>query len=162
LQKKFKENGLSDIKVTHAPVSEIPKDAQIVITHNSLKERASRSNPNVRIIGIDDFLNAPEYTALIAELKAGSKRNEEKVLTLDNIIINLPKESVEESINRCGKLMLSGDYIQPEYTEGMLKRDKSLSVAIGNQIAIPHGENEYRKFVKRTGIVVLTYSEPID
>jgi PTS system mannitol-specific IIC component len=162
LQKQFKENGLGDIKVTHASVSEIPKDAQIVITHNSLKERASRSNPNARIIGINDFLNAPEYTALINELKVGSKPNVDKVLNLENIIINLPKESVEESINRCGKLMMSGDYIQPEYTEGMIKRDKNLSVAIGNQIAIPHGENEYRKFVKHTGIVVLTYSEPID
>jgi PTS system mannitol-specific IIC component len=162
LQKQFKDNGLGDIKVTYASVSEIPKDAQIVITHNSLKERASKSNPNARIIGINDFLNAPEYTALINELKSGNKHNEDKVLKLENIIINLPKETLEESINRCGALMLSAGYVQPKYIEGMIKRDKSLSVAIGNQIAIPHGENEYRKFVKHTGIVVLTYSEPID
>ena len=69
LKKKLKEAGLGDIEVVHAPVSSIPADAQVVVTHHELGERAARSNPNARLILIQNFLAAPEYDILIEELK---------------------------------------------------------------------------------------------
>lgn len=69
LKKKFAKAGLSDIEIIHTPVSSIPVDAQIVVTHKSLGERAAHSNPKARLILITNFLAAPEYDKLVAEVQ---------------------------------------------------------------------------------------------
>lgn len=69
LKKKLKEAGFSSIEVKHSPVSSIPPDAQIVITHQELGERAAHSNPSAELILITNFLAAPEYDRLIEDLK---------------------------------------------------------------------------------------------
>lgn len=69
LKKKLKEAGLGSIEVMHAPVSSIPADAQVVVTHNELGERAAHSNPNAKLVLITNFLAAPEYDELVKELK---------------------------------------------------------------------------------------------
>jgi PTS system mannitol-specific IIC component len=69
LRKKLKEAGLEHIEVAHAPVSSIPADAQIVVTHQELGERAATSNPNAELVLITNFLGAPEYDALVNSLK---------------------------------------------------------------------------------------------
>lgn len=69
LRKKLKEAGLEHIEVAHAPVSSIPADAQIVVTHQELGERAATSNPNAELVLITNFLGAPEYDTLVNSLK---------------------------------------------------------------------------------------------
>lgn len=69
LKKKIAEAGMSGIEVIHTPVSSIPADVQIVVTHRDLGERAAHSNPNARLILITNFLAAPEYGQLIEDLK---------------------------------------------------------------------------------------------
>ncbi len=69
LKKKLSEAGLGHITVIHSPVSSIPADAQVVVTHTGLKERAARSNPRAKLVLITNFLAAPEYDELIEELK---------------------------------------------------------------------------------------------
>lgn len=68
LRKKLAAAGLSQIEVIHSPVSSIPADAQIVVTHEELGERAARSNPKAELILIHNFLAAPEYDELVAKL----------------------------------------------------------------------------------------------
>ncbi|KSV58126.1 PTS mannitol transporter subunit IICB [Acetivibrio ethanolgignens] len=68
LQKKLAEAGRKDIKVEHASVSSIPADAQIVVTHQDLKERAAHSNPKAQLVLIKNFLAAPEYDELVVHL----------------------------------------------------------------------------------------------
>ena len=70
LRKKLAAAGLSDIEVIHAPVSSIPQDVQVVITHNELRERASHSCPNAKLVLVSNFLSAPEYDLLVEELEA--------------------------------------------------------------------------------------------
>lgn len=72
LKKKITAAGLSDIEVIHTPVSSIPADVQIVVTHEELGERAAHSNPNAELVLITNFLAAPEYDVLVENLK---KRN---------------------------------------------------------------------------------------
>ncbi len=72
LKKKLAAAGLSDIEVIHTPVSSIPADVEIVVTHQELGERAAHSNPNAERILITNFLAAPEYEVLVEPLK---KRN---------------------------------------------------------------------------------------
>ncbi|MDR1231670.1 MAG: PTS sugar transporter subunit IIA [Spirochaetaceae bacterium] len=85
-----------------------------------------------------------------------------EMLKLENIIIGLPKETSDAAILRCGKMLVDGGYAGKEYVDGMLARDHSFSCGIGNLIAIPHGEKEYKKYVKRTGLVILVYPDAID
>lgn len=72
LKKKLAAAGLEETEVIHTPVSSIPADVQIVVTHEELGERAAHSNPNAERILITNFLAAPEYATLVEDLK---KRN---------------------------------------------------------------------------------------
>ncbi len=69
LKKKLAAAGFGEIEVVHSPVSSIPKDAQIVVTHKELKERAAHSNPEAELILITNFMAAPEYDELVETLK---------------------------------------------------------------------------------------------
>lgn len=67
LSKKFREAGL-DVQVLHCSIEDIPQDAEIVVTHSELKDRAQKAAPNARLITITNFMAAPEYDQLVSEL----------------------------------------------------------------------------------------------
>jgi PTS system mannitol-specific IIC component len=67
LRKKMKSAG-SDITVINTAISEIPGDADIVITHKSLTDRAKLQAPKAEHISIDNFLKSPEYDVLVERL----------------------------------------------------------------------------------------------
>lgn len=69
IKKKLKKAGLKDISVEHASVSEVPADAQVVVCHQDLAERARQSAPQAKLITIDNFMAAPQYDELVNELK---------------------------------------------------------------------------------------------
>lgn len=69
LKKKMTAAGIEGIEVIHTPVSSIPADVQIVVTHESLGDRARHSNPSARVITITNFMAAPQYDVLVEELK---------------------------------------------------------------------------------------------
>jgi PTS system mannitol-specific IIC component len=68
LRKKFKNAGLEDITVINTAINDIPDDADIVITHKSLTDRAVTKAPGAEHISIDNFLNSPEYDNLVKRL----------------------------------------------------------------------------------------------
>jgi len=67
LRKKVKEAGLP-LTVTNTAINDIPQDADIVITHKTLTERAKQKAPNAEHISIDDFLKSPAYDELVKRL----------------------------------------------------------------------------------------------
>lgn len=69
LKKKLAAAGITGIEVIHTPVSSIPGDVQVVVTHQELGERAARSCPQAKLILITNFLAAPQYDELVEELK---------------------------------------------------------------------------------------------
>ena len=176
LRNKLKDAGITDIEVVHAPVSEIPGDCQIVVTHHELAHRAVASNPAARVIPIKNFMGAPEYGTLVDELVAARKGgsdpapaakaeaevkkpvDESKVLLRkENIILGCKPVTPEEAIKACGRLMVQAGYVTEGYIDGMLARNEEFPVAIGCHVAIPHGTNESRVHIKENGIVVMTY-----
>lgn len=74
LKKKIKEAGLEGIEVLHTPVSSIPDDVQVVVTHKGLKERAARSNSAAKLVLIENFLSAPEYDELVVYIKTRNQK----------------------------------------------------------------------------------------
>jgi mannitol/fructose-specific phosphotransferase system IIA component len=84
------------------------------------------------------------------------------MLKKENILLKQPKAEREEVIRRCGRMLADSGYVNERYIEGMIKRDNSFSTGIGNFIALPHGEEDYKKDIIATGIVVLSYPDGID
>ncbi|MCG8397601.1 PTS mannitol transporter subunit IICB [Bacillus atrophaeus] len=68
LKNKVKKAEL-DISVTNTAINNLPSDADIVITHKDLTERAKAKLPNVTHISVDNFLNSPKYDELMEKLK---------------------------------------------------------------------------------------------
>ncbi|MEC0372252.1 PTS mannitol transporter subunit IICBA [Paenibacillus chibensis] len=68
LRKKMKAAG-SPIEVTNTAISDIPSDADIVVTHKTLTDRARGVAPQAEHISIDNFLKSPEYDTLVERLK---------------------------------------------------------------------------------------------
>ena len=67
LKNKFKKVGIN-IDVVHCAINEIPADAKIVITHETLAARARTKAPKAEIISIKNFINSPEYDKLVNRL----------------------------------------------------------------------------------------------
>lgn len=68
LRKKFKDAGLEDITIINTAISEIPQDADIVITQKTLTDRAKAKLPQAEHISIDNFLGSPKYDELVNRL----------------------------------------------------------------------------------------------
>jgi len=67
LRNKFKKAGL-DIEVVNCAIEAIPADAQVVITHESLTERAKIIATKAEHISISNFLTSPKYDELVNRL----------------------------------------------------------------------------------------------
>ncbi|QJC51452.1 PTS mannitol transporter subunit IICBA [Paenibacillus albicereus] len=68
LRKKLKSIG-SGVEVTNTAISDIPSDADVVITHHTLTDRARSVASGAEHISIDNFLKSPEYDKLAERLK---------------------------------------------------------------------------------------------
>jgi PTS system mannitol-specific IIC component len=68
LRNKAKKAGLSDIEVKNTAINQIPDDADIVITHKDLTDRARQKLPGARHVSVDNFLGSPKYDELIDEI----------------------------------------------------------------------------------------------
>lgn len=182
LRNKLKDAGVTGIEVVHAPVSEIPKDCQIVVTHHELAARAASSNPSAEIIPIQNFMGAPEYDTLVERFTSGktepapaepapepapapvqeAAETGSELLERKNIVLNCEPVTPEEAIRACGRLLVESGYVDEAYIQGMLDREASFSVAIGSHVAIPHGTNDVKPLIKRSGMVVMTYPKGIE
>ncbi|NEX79225.1 PTS mannitol transporter subunit IICB [Bacillus thermocopriae] len=68
LRNKVQKAGL-DITVINTAINNLPDDADVVITHKDLTDRAKAKLPNVTHISVENFLNSPKYDELINYLK---------------------------------------------------------------------------------------------
>ncbi len=68
LKNKAKKAGLSDIEVKNASISQIPDDADVVVTHKDLTDRARQKLPGAQHVSVDNFLGSPKYDELIEEI----------------------------------------------------------------------------------------------
>jgi len=84
------------------------------------------------------------------------------ILNEENIVLNAAAEGKYEAIERAGRLLTDNGYVEPEYIEGMRKREIEVTTYIGNGIAIPHGTSQYVKHINKSGIVVLQYPGGVD
>jgi PTS system mannitol-specific IIC component len=67
LKKKVEQAGLR-ISVSNTSINGLPADADIVITHKNLTDRAKAKLPHAYHISVENFLNSPKYEELIEKL----------------------------------------------------------------------------------------------
>ena len=176
LRKKLKKDGYKDISVTNCAIGAIPQEAQLVISHEKLAERALADSPQAEHIWVRDFTQNNVYEIVTARLKeaavetsapdAGAQEEAAETVSADvlrqeNVKIGLPSVSREEAITAAGKMLVASGYVDEGYVQGMLNREHDLSTYIGKGIAIPHGENAVKDTIKKTGIVVCQYPDGV-
>jgi len=89
------------------------------------------------------------------------RKEQEKVnlLQKNNIILNCKAKPKEDVIREIGRLLYESGYVDESYIDGMLKRELTFSTNIGNGIALPHGVEEAKKDIRKTGIAVMIFPE---
>ncbi|CAJ0999740.1 PTS system mannitol-specific EIICBA component [Sodalis praecaptivus] len=180
LRKKVNEAGLKNISVTNSAINNLPDDVDLVITHRDLTERAMRHAPQAQHISLNNFLDSQLYSDLTARLVAVQKSgdNQQRVmttlddsfeeseqnlfhLTADNVFLGQHADHKEQAIRFAGEQLVKGGYVQPEYVQAMLDREKLTSTYLGESIAVPHGTIEAKDRVLRTGVVFCQYPDGV-
>ncbi|WP_343553392.1 PTS mannitol transporter subunit IICBA [Pantoea sp.] len=176
LRKKVQDAGLSNISVTNSAINSLPGDVDLVITHRDLTERAMRQAPQAQHISLNNFLDSALYSNLTERLVAAnrSETHRETVQTTladsydegnahlfklgaDNVFLGLSASNKEQAIRFAGEQLVKGGYVQPEYVEAMLEREKLTPTYLGESIAVPHGTVEAKDRVLKTGVVFCQY-----
>lgn len=155
-----------DADISNCAIEDIPADTDIVVCQNHLKDRAlerveknsAEGGKKTVVIGIENFMDDPALDRLLESLKGGNH----EVLAKDNILTGLKTESKDDAILRAGHLLEQKGYVRKGYAEAMLKRENESTTYMGLGIAIPHGTDEAKKDIIRSGIVILQYPEGVD
>ncbi len=84
------------------------------------------------------------------------------ILSKDRISLQASAADKSDAIRKAGELLVKSGCVLPEYIDGMLKREESMSTSLGNGVAIPHGVYENRDHILHTGISVLQLTDPVE
>ena len=60
-----------DVAVEHLPVNSIPADAQVVVTHSSLAQRAQGMAPGAVVVPVQVFMGDPAFEKVEAAIREG-------------------------------------------------------------------------------------------
>jgi mannitol-specific phosphotransferase system IIBC component len=67
-----KQLGKHSVTVEHTPVSAIPADADVVVTHQGLADRARQSAPGKVIVPVQVFIGDPAVKRIVDAVQNGS------------------------------------------------------------------------------------------
>ena len=84
------------------------------------------------------------------------------ILSKERIVLQASATDKSDAIRKAGELLVKSGCVLPEYVDGMLKREESMSTSLGNGVAIPHGVYENRDHILQTGISVLQLTDGVD
>ncbi|MDR2940955.1 MAG: PTS mannitol transporter subunit IICBA [Clostridiales bacterium] len=159
LQRKLKSLGYN-LTVKNYAIDNIPANADVVVSHEQLTQRARAKAPSAYHISITDFLDSSvvETVKGLVDSKSAGK----KTLTKDNILLNLPSEPKTQAIKRCGNVLIKNGYAKEGYDLSMLKREETVSTYLGKGLSMPHCTSEGRGLVITSGISILLYPDGVD
>jgi mannitol PTS system EIICBA or EIICB component len=69
LRNKIKKAGFEDVEVTNVAIANLTDDVDLVVTHQDLTPRARSMSPSAQHVSVDNFMNSPEYDAIVEELR---------------------------------------------------------------------------------------------
>lgn len=83
-------------------------------------------------------------------------------LEKDMILLNKEFATKEEAIRESGRLLVETGCVDEAYVDAMIDRNNLVSTYMGNFIAIPHGTDEAKKFVKKSGISIIQVPQGVN
>ncbi|MGW0161576.1 PTS mannitol transporter subunit IICBA [Mycobacterium sp. NPDC003323] len=181
LRKKVNAAGFGDVKVTNQSIANLTDTYGLVVTHRDLTDRARLRTGSAVHVSVDDFMSTPAYDEIVDMLRrtnggAAAAPVEESpapaadlpgsagdaVLPLSSIVLNGNGSTAAQAIDEAGSLLVAAGAVEPSYVGAMHEREKSVSTYMGNGLAIPHGTNDAKTAIRKTGISFVRYPEPID
>jgi len=84
------------------------------------------------------------------------------ILSKERIALQQHAIDKSDAIRMAGQLLVTTGCVLPEYVDGMLTREQSMSTSLGNGVAIPHGMDENRNHILQTGISILQLTEGVE
>ena len=180
LRKKIQQAGFGDVKVTNSAISNLTDSYDLVVSHRDLTARARQRTASAVHVSVEDFMGSPRYDEIVEQLKvtnteggdtapaaedstdAAESASPDDVLPLSSIVLNGSARSAADAINEAGELLVAAGAVERAYIDAMHERESSVSTFMGNGLAIPHGTNEAKDTIRRTGLSLVRYSEPVD
>ena len=178
LRRKIHTAGFADVTVTNQSIANLTDTYGLVVTHRDLTDRARQRTPSAVHVSVEDFMNSPRYDEIVdllgdtnapgaATSVVGGDLGDDAapssdVLDLDSIVLDGRARSAEEAITEAGALLVDAGAVDPSYVDAMHERERSVSTYMGNGLAIPHGTNDAKGSIRRTGISFVRYAEPVD
>jgi PTS system mannitol-specific IIC component len=181
LRKKVHDAGFPEVTVVNKAISNLEDEFDLVVTHRDLSDRARAKTPSAVLVPVDNFMASPRYdeiVELVRESRGGAAAGAagthaaapadgagmpSGLLSDDAIVLDAPAgESRDIAITRAGGLLVAAGAVDRSYVDAMHERETSVSTAMGNLLAIPHGTNEAKSAVNRTALSFVRYAEPID
>ena len=86
----------------------------------------------------------------------------DQILSPENVRIVPGGASRDDAIRAAGAVLVDAGAVDAAYVDSMLEREGTVSTYMGNWLAIPHGTNDAKDFIKRSALSLLRYEEPID
>jgi mannitol/fructose-specific phosphotransferase system IIA component len=87
---------------------------------------------------------------------------ESSLLDVSGIKLGQTATSRSDAVEQVGRTLLDLGAVEAGYLPAMHGRERSVSTFIGEGVAIPHGTDEARKYVRRSSLVVLQFPEGVD
>jgi mannitol/fructose-specific phosphotransferase system IIA component len=86
----------------------------------------------------------------------------QEILTPATVVVGAAAADCAAAIAMVGRLLVATGSIEPAYVDSMLEREQIVSTYLGNGVALPHGTDESKASVNRTGIAVVQFPAGVD
>lgn len=75
LRNKIKKAGFDDVTVANVAIANLTDEVDLVVTHQDLTPRARSKSPSAQHVSVDNFMNSPQYDAIVEELQRTNRRD---------------------------------------------------------------------------------------
>jgi PTS system mannitol-specific IIC component len=146
-----------------------------VVTHEDLTDRARQRSGSAIHVSVENFMGSPRYDEIVdllhqtngdgaAEAAPAVEADEGAgdMLAEGSVVLQGVAVTRDEAITEAGNLLLDSGAVTQAYVDAMHEREKSVSTAMGNFLAIPHGTNEAKGDILRTAISLVRYPGGLD
>jgi PTS system mannitol-specific IIC component len=174
LRRKIQAAGHGEVTVVNKSIASLDDSYDVVVTHQDLTARAEERTPSATHFSVDNFMGSPRYDEIVELVEqsngggAGDASAEEPaalegdVLSRQSIVLGGTATSRDAAITEAGQLLVAAGAVDPSYVDAMHERETSVSTAMGNGLAIPHGTNEAKGLIHHTAISFVRYDSAID
>ena len=174
LRRKVHDAGYADVTVVNKAIANLDDNYDLVVTHQDLTDRARERTGSAVHVSVDNFMASPRYDEIVDLLHRTNGEGDAHAIDEEpdeGAGDMLPEQSVvlrghattrDEAITEAGRLLVDSGAVEEAYVEAMHEREKSVSTYMGNQLAIPHGTNEAKPSINRTGISFVRYPDGLD